>query len=65
MVEQISWQPTNENVLASTSNDKTIKIWDIRTPQSFKSEKTKGTSINLAWRPDGNTIAVGILLLRK
>lgn len=46
--------------LASASIDKTLKIWDIRAQKAVKSEKTKGSNINLAWNPDGSIVAVGI-----
>eukprot|EP01017_Pseudomicrothorax_dubius_P021452 TRINITY_DN23115_c0_g1_i2.p1 TRINITY_DN23115_c0_g1~~TRINITY_DN23115_c0_g1_i2.p1 ORF type:complete len:320 (+),score=66.52 TRINITY_DN23115_c0_g1_i2:31-990(+) len=60
MVQQILWHPDNPSILASTSDDKSIKIWDIRTAQKeVKAEKTKSANMNIAWAPQGSTIAVG------
>ena len=46
-------------MFVSASRDRMIKIWDIRMNKEVKSIETKGANINLAWRPDGNMIAVG------
>ena len=60
MVDPIAWHPSHEQILASASVDKTLKIWDCRSPKApAKSEKTKGANINLAWNSDGSLVAVG------
>jgi len=59
-VEQLTWHPENPEILCSVSRDKTVRIWDIRVPKkSIKTVQTKGTNLNVAWSPDGQTIAVG------
>ena len=58
-VEQLTWHPENPELLGTVSSDKTLKIWDIRVPKKFiKNIQTKGSNLNIAWSPDGNTIAV-------
>eukprot|EP00116_Pleurobrachia_bachei_P015396 sb/3475658/ len=32
-VEQVGWHPSDPNILSTCSADKTLRIWDIRTPQ--------------------------------
>jgi len=36
-----------------------VKIFDTRTDRSSTTIETKGENINLAWSPDGSTLAVG------
>ncbi len=58
-MERIAWHPDSDNILASASADKSLKIWDIRTLKSVNSEKTTGSNTNLAWNPSGSIVAVG------
>lgn len=59
IIEEVAWHPKNENILASTSTDITMKIWDVRvTKKEFTLEKTKRCSIGLKWNSSGNTIAI-------
>ena len=32
-VDQIAWHPSDPNMLSTVSTDKTLRLWDIRTPQ--------------------------------
>lgn len=45
--------------MSTASGDKTVRIWDIRTPTRPTIIPTKGENINITWSNDGNTIAVG------
>ncbi|KAJ3063710.1 THO complex subunit 3, partial [Rhizoclosmatium hyalinum] len=59
-VDQVKWHPTDDFGLATTSADKTVKVWDVRAPaKPSATVQTTGENINIAWSPDGNTIAVG------
>jgi len=57
-VERVVWSPVSDNILASSSLDKTLKIWDTRTQRSVTSEKTFGSSTGLAWNPSGSIFAL-------
>ncbi|KAH8276837.1 hypothetical protein KR026_001488 [Drosophila bipectinata] len=58
-VDQLRWHRTNPDLFATASGDKTVRIWDNRTTKSAGVTNTKGENINIAWSPDGKTIAVG------
>lgn len=58
-VDQLCWHPTNPDVLATASGDKTVRLWDARSKKSVATINTKGENINVCWSPDGQTIAVG------
>lgn len=68
-VLSVQWSPTNEYILASAGNDKTIKLWDVRTSKHLQSldqfktaskrkKSTKpishhGSITSLVWSKDG------------
>ncbi|XP_035207449.1 THO complex subunit 3-like [Stegodyphus dumicola] len=58
-VDQLCWHPTNPDLLATASLDKTVRIWDARFQKSVATVQTKGENINICWSPNGQTIAVG------
>jgi THO complex subunit 3 len=58
-IEGLTWHPDSPDIFASVSEDKTLRIWDIRTRKSVKTVKTEFANLNIAWSPDGNNIAVG------
>eukprot|EP01083_Nonionella_stella_P079565 218409_1 len=66
-VEDLSWNPTQNDELVSASEDKTIRVWDIRAAtKCTKSINTDDTNTNVDWSPNGRFIAVrrGIEKLR-
>ncbi|KAI8820465.1 WD40-repeat-containing domain protein [Fimicolochytrium jonesii] len=64
-VDQLCWDPTHPDRLATASLDSSIIMWDVRTADRSKTSpyickvKTTGENINLCWSPDGRNIAVG------
>lgn len=62
-VDQLCWHPTNPDLLATASLDKTVRMWDSRQSRVVATIQTKGENINICWSPDGQTIAVGNFIL--
>ena len=58
-VDQLVWHPTNPELVASASADKSVRIWDTRAKSGESVISTPGSNINIAYHPDGNSIAVG------
>ncbi len=58
-VDQLCWHPTNPDLLATASPDRSVRIWDARASKCVASVSTRGENINIDWSPDGKTIAVG------
>ncbi|TPX50548.1 hypothetical protein SeMB42_g00668 [Synchytrium endobioticum] len=58
-VDQIAWHPTHTDLLASTGNDKTVRLWDLRKPSAAQMVETKAANINMSWHPAGLTVGVG------
>jgi len=58
-ISVLCWNPANPEQLATTSLDQTIRLWDVRSGKSTVNIPAKGEGINIAWSPDGNTIACG------
>jgi THO complex subunit 3 len=58
-VNQLCFNPMSNDELASASSDKTVKLWDTRQAKCVHSISTGGQNINIAWSPDGTTVAVG------
>lgn len=59
-VEHVSFSPTENDVLASLSADKTVKIWDTRTGQVTHSLSFPNfAGINFCWHPNGSLLAIG------
>lgn len=51
-VNQLQWCPLNSNFLASCSNDKTFKIWDIsQTPSNILTIQLEVEILTLSWHP--------------
>ncbi|KAI8916529.1 WD40-repeat-containing domain protein, partial [Powellomyces hirtus] len=64
-VDQLCWDPTHPERLATASLDSSIIMWDVRTADKSRAApyirkvQTTGENINLCWSPDGRNIAVG------
>lgn len=58
-VFRIAWSPDGQT-LASTNNDGTVRLWDVRTGQLRRAlNDYTHISVGLAWSPDGQTLALG------
>jgi len=56
----LRWHPTDSHIFSTTGADGSVRLWDTRTSnKSIGLMQGKGENINLAWSPDGNTLAVG------
>ena len=59
-VNQLQWCPFNSNVLASCSNDKSVKIWDISENQpNILTIQTEIEILTLCWHPLKPILAAG------
>jgi len=58
-VDQVCWDPTHPDQLATASADKSVRVWDARSGKCSHNVSTSGENINIAWSPDGKQIAVG------
>ena len=52
-LEDIQWSPTEENVIASCSSDKTIRIWDTRASKNMLTVVAHDSDVNvLSWNTE-------------
>lgn len=59
-VDGLEWHPLDKNQLATCSVDKTMKVWDVRTPGRPVQEHTSdGENLSVTYSPDGHYIAMG------
>lgn len=59
-VDQLCWDSTHPDHLATASTDKTVRFWDTRAAKPcVHVVNTVGENINICWSPDGSTVAVG------
>ncbi|KAJ1677599.1 hypothetical protein EV182_005836, partial [Spiromyces aspiralis] len=57
-VDHVCWNPNDPNIIASSSNDKTIKLWDVRGKDSVIATVTMSSpGVALKWTDDGRYIA--------
>jgi THO complex subunit 3 len=60
-VSQVVWDPSSPHRLATLAGerDKTVRVFDVRTSKPTLVLKMPQEYLNMAWSPDGSTIAVG------
>jgi WD40 repeat protein len=56
--ERVAFHPKEENVLASTSDDRTVRFWDARSGTQTGIVQFDGVTLALAWSPSGHTLLV-------
>lgn len=58
-VQVLCWSPVEADLLASTAEDKTARIWDARAGKQSAQFSLRGEGLNLAWSNDGANLVVG------
>ena len=58
-VDSLVWHPHSDSTLATSSSDKTIKLWDTRAGKCSHTFATDGENLNLSWSPDAAYLAAG------
>lgn len=59
-IDQLAWSPTNADLLATISTDKTLRLWDVSSHSQLGAPIfTDRENINLAWSRDGRHLVVG------
>jgi THO complex subunit 3 len=56
---KMAWHPSSQGVFAVAGDDKNVDIWDVRAPRATARIPSLGNNINMAWSPDGTSLAVG------
>lgn len=56
-VHLLSWHPTALNVLATSSWDKSTKLWDVAASECVQSYETDSPTFSMAWNTDGSLMA--------
>lgn len=58
-INRIAWSPDGR-VVASPSQDRTIRLWDVETGELYRTLKGHSSPVrSVAWSPDGRTLASG------
>lgn len=58
-IEQVSWDPTHSDRLASVSSDKTLKVWEYRMLKQLFTVSLSSAILHVTYSPDGEYLATG------
>ncbi|KAH9817509.1 WD40-repeat-containing domain protein [Melampsora americana] len=62
-INQLRWDPTHPERLASAGEDGTLRFWDIRQgskpTRTIENDSPKTSFLNLCWSPDASVVAIG------
>eukprot|EP01080_Neovahlkampfia_damariscottae_P010120 gene10120-2539_t len=60
-IESLCFNPSDSSQLVTTSRDKNVIFWDVRSGESIKKISTNSENIHVSWKPDGSQIATASL----
>lgn len=58
-IEQVSWDPTHSDRLATASSDRTVKVWEYRLLRQLFSVTLGSAVLHVVYSPDGQFLAAG------
>ncbi|CCG80887.1 Uncharacterized WD repeat-containing protein C18B5.10c [Taphrina deformans PYCC 5710] len=58
-IEQVSWDPTHSDRIASASADRSIKVWEYRMIKQLFTVELSSAVLHVQYSPDGKFLAVG------
>nr|KAJ0227083.1 hypothetical protein LSAT_V11C100048840 [Lactuca sativa] len=58
-VDQLCWDPKHAHLIATTSGDKNVCLWDVCSGKCSQQAELSGENINITYKPDGTHVAVG------
>jgi WD40 repeat protein len=56
-INSVAWSPTSDHLIAASSNDGTVGIWDIAAGKRVATLVQGGYVVDVAWSPDGKRLA--------